>query len=229
MDRLGDIELEALRESLDGVEQKESTERLMVAIGYKQGVDIEALAEWYGIPVERIEEWFDEFESNPLPQVVDEVERFNRQRAPPFIPRIRSRVQYLNYEVLDDYGWDVDDEGLFEKAHDAGLDSEDYGGFVVNPGETILEAAENRGFTWPFACRGGACANCAVIVKEGEIAMPGDHILPQRAVEEDDVRLTCVGVPVTETVKLVYNAKHQPDLDELRLPPGPFLSRGRRR
>ncbi|HKJ58100.1 MAG TPA: ferredoxin Fer [Halobacteriales archaeon] len=228
MDRLSNVDVEELRRWFDEVEQKESTLRLMAAIGYKRGLDVDEIAEWYGISADDIDDWFDEFEAKPLPQMIDEVERFSRERAPPFIPRIRARVEYLNYEVLDDLGWDVEDEDLFDRAHDANLDSADFGGFVVNPGETILEAAENRGYSWPYACRGGACANCAVILKSGEIAMPGDHILPDDAVD-DGVRLTCVGVPLTEEVQIVYNAKHEPELDDLRLPPGPFLAgvRGR--
>ena len=33
-------------------------------------------------------------------------------------------VEYLNYEVLDDHGWNMDDEDLFDEAADAGLDED---------------------------------------------------------------------------------------------------------
>jgi ferredoxin len=132
-----------------------------------------------------------------------------------------SRVEYLNYEVLADFGWTVTDEDLFEKASDAGLDSRDYGRFMVEPNELLLEAAEERGFTWPFACRGGACANCAVKIVDGELSQPVDHILPSELVERD-IRLSCVGEPLTEELRIIYNVKHLPELEELRLPPGPF-------
>ncbi|MFW6449325.1 MAG: ferredoxin, partial [Halobacteriota archaeon] len=36
-------------------------------------------------------------------------------------------VEYLNYEVLEDLGWDIEDDDLFEKAADEDLDDEDYG------------------------------------------------------------------------------------------------------
>ena len=134
---------------------------------------------------------------------------------------VGTRVEYLNYEVLDDYGWDLGDEDLFEKASAAGLDPVDYGRFVVQPDEYLLEAAENRGFAWPFACRGGACANCAVAVCDGGLEMPSDHILPPR-MTESGIRLSCLGVPTTEELQVVYNVKHLPALDELRLPPDPF-------
>ncbi|MFC6726880.1 ferredoxin Fer, partial [Halobium palmae] len=131
------------------------------------------------------------------------------------------RVEYLNYEVLADRGWDLGDDDLFEKAGAADLDPRDYGKFLAHPNETLLEAAEERGFAWPFACRGGACANCAVAVVEGELGMPANHILPS-SMTDSGIRLSCVSAPVTEELKVIYNVKHLPSLDELRLPPQQF-------
>ncbi|MFC6962610.1 ferredoxin Fer [Halocatena marina] len=133
----------------------------------------------------------------------------------------QTRVEYLNYEVLDDYGWSLDDEDLFSNAASADLSPTDFGQFLVRPHESLLEAAENRGFTWPFACRGGACANCAVAVIAGEIAMPVNHVLPTEILDRG-IRLSCNAMPITEELKVVYNVKHLPYLDELRLPPRPF-------
>jgi ferredoxin len=128
-----------------------------------------------------------------------------------------ARVEYLNYEVIADRGWAIDDEGLFAAAADADLDTEDYGEFRVEPGETLLEAAENRGFAWPYACRGGACANCAVAVVEGEMTVPIDHVLSSEMTERG-IHLSCIGAPATAEMQVVYNVKHMPELDELRLP-----------
>jgi len=128
-----------------------------------------------------------------------------------------ARVEYLNYEVIADRGWSIDDEELFAAAADAGLDTEDYGEFLVEPGETLLEAAENRGFAWPYACRGGACANCAVAVVEGEMTVPIDHVLSSEMTERG-IHLSCIGAPATAEMQVVYNVKHMPELDELRLP-----------
>ena len=130
-------------------------------------------------------------------------------------------VEYLNYDVLEDHGWSLDDDDLFEKAAEAGLDPDDYGRFTVGTRESLLEAAEGEGFAWPYACRGGACANCAVAVTEGEMSMPVDHILPS-GMTDRGIRLSCVGAPITEEMRVVYNVKHLPYLDELRLPPRPF-------
>ncbi|MEF8856916.1 MAG: ferredoxin, partial [Haloplanus sp.] len=51
-------------------------------------------------------------------------------------------VEYLNYEVVDDHGWDLYADDLFEQAESEGLDAEDHGEIDVNEVEYILEAAE---------------------------------------------------------------------------------------
>ena len=117
-------------------------------------------------------------------------------------------VEYLNYEVVDDKGWEIDDPETFDKAADAGLDDEDYGELEVGEGEYILESAEAQGYDWPFSCRAGACANCAAIVVEGEINMDMQQILSDEEVEDKNVRLTCIGTAETDEVQIVYNAKH---------------------
>jgi ferredoxin len=133
----------------------------------------------------------------------------------------RSRVEYLDYAVIDDHDWALDDDDLFEKAAAADLDPTDHGEFLVEPSETLLQAAENRGFAWPYACRGGACANCAVAVVEGEMTMPIDHVLSTEMLDRG-IQLSCIGAPTTAELKIVYNVKQMPDLDDLILPPYRF-------
>ena len=127
-------------------------------------------------------------------------------------------VEYLDYEAVVDHGWDLEDEALFDRASEAGLDPTAYGRFLADRDELLLETAEDRGFRWPYSCRGGACANCAVKVIEGELSQPVDHILPEEH-REEGIRLSCVGKPLTDELKLVFNVKHRPDLEDLRLPP----------
>ncbi|MFB6171925.1 MAG: ferredoxin Fer, partial [Haloarculaceae archaeon] len=117
-------------------------------------------------------------------------------------------VEYLNYDVVQEQGWDLYADDLFEKAADADLSDEDYGTLEVNEGEYILESAEAQGYDWPFSCRAGACANCAAILREGEINMDMQQILSDEEVEEKNVRLTCIGSPAADEVKIVWNAKH---------------------
>jgi ferredoxin len=116
-------------------------------------------------------------------------------------------VRYLNYDVVRDRSWSFDD-GLFTKADESDLEVPDYGSIEVGPNEYVLEAAEAAGHDWPFSCRAGACANCAAIVFNGELQMEMQQILSQEEVEDKKVRLTCVSTPATDTVDIVYNAKH---------------------
>jgi len=136
-------------------------------------------------------------------------------------PRTGAHVEYLNYAVLDDHGWDLRDEDLFEKARSAGLDEIDYGEFRVQPRESLLEAAERRGYAWPFACRGGACVNCAVYLAEGSLTTRVDTVLPEDLADRG-FQLSCNGIPTTPELKVVYNVKDVPELEDLLLPPRPF-------
>lgn len=132
-----------------------------------------------------------------------------------------SRMEYLDYDVLADYGWEIDDDDLFEVASNADLGPGEYGRLLVDHDETLLEAAERCGFAWPYACRGGACANCAVLLREGEVEMANSHVLPEGMVEEG-IRLSCLCRPRSDELQVVYNVKHLPGLDELRLPSQQF-------
>lgn len=117
-------------------------------------------------------------------------------------------VEYLNYRAIRDQGWSIEDEDLFEKAAAADLDEEDHGTFEAGETRYILDAAEDAGYQWPFECRAASCANCAGIVKEGEVEMEMDLILTEEEVEERNIVLTCQSLARTDEVKLVYNAQH---------------------
>jgi len=132
-------------------------------------------------------------------------------------------VEYLDYEVLEANGWELTDDDLFEKAEAADLDVDRHGLLVVEDRETLLEAAERYGFSWPYACRGGACANCAVAVVEGDVEMPVSTVLTDE-MKEQGIRLSCIGQPVTDSLKVVFNIERLPGLAELRLPAEQFES-----
>lgn len=117
-------------------------------------------------------------------------------------------VEYLNFEVLDEHGWEIDDENLFERAAQADLDEADHGTLEVQGRRYVLDAAEDQGYEWPFECRAASCANCSGIVYEGELSMDMDLILTDEEVEERNLVLTCQAVPVSDEVKLIYNAMH---------------------
>lgn len=117
-------------------------------------------------------------------------------------------IEYLDYTVLDEYGWTLDDDDLFAKATAADLDEEAHGTFECGEHRYILDAAEDAGHSWPFECRAASCANCTAILVDGEVEMDMDLILTEEEVEEMNIVLSCQSLPKTETVKLVYNAMH---------------------
>lgn len=191
---------------------------LPVVIARHEGVDFAELASTSGLTTRTIEDWFASLEREPIDHAADIISRYSARQTRPLLSTTESRVHYLDFGAIQSNGWSIDDEDLFEKASDAGLDPELYGRVLIEPGQTILEAVEQRGMSWPYACRGGACANCAVIVLEGDIAMPGQTVLSDHQVRTVNARLTCVGVPVTDTVKLIKNVQRLDDFEELRLP-----------
>ncbi|MBX0295258.1 ferredoxin Fer [Haloarcula nitratireducens] len=130
------------------------------------------------------------------------------------------KVEFLDYEAMESRGWQLTDDDLFEKAADDELGGEAYGYFYVEENETLLEAAEDEGYAWPFACRGGACTNCAVAIVDGEMPSPASHILPKE-LHDRGIRLSCIAAPTTDA-KIVYNVKHLPAIRDLLLPASRF-------
>jgi CDP-4-dehydro-6-deoxyglucose reductase len=73
--------------------------------------------------------------------------------------------------------------------------------FQVEPGETILEAAQRQGISLPYGCDSGICGVCISRVIAGSITYPdGDPL----ALFEEDIRagkgLCCVGHPLGDLV-----------------------------
>lgn len=227
MASLSDLSLAELRQGLtdeDGI----ADTRVMTAIAHKQGVPKGELADWFDVSEETVDEWID--------RTVDEVEQSARvgrgaggdasAEPEPLDEQHDARVEYLDYEAVTDHGWAIEGDDLFEKAQAADLDDDAHGTLWVGGEESILDAAESEGLVWPYSCRGGACANCAAVCKEGEVHMPVNQVLPDDAIREQDVRLTCVGRPASTDLKLVVNAKHLGTLDDILLPPQQAPDRG---
>ncbi|AXR77416.1 Ferredoxin [Natrarchaeobaculum sulfurireducens] len=122
-------------------------------------------------------------------------------------------VEYLDYQVIDDRGWSLEDADLLERAADADLDADAHGTLEVSREEYVLDAAEAAGLDWPYYCRAGGCVNCTAVVLEGDLEMDVQRSLSNEEVEQRGFRLTCVATPASDSVTLVYGAKH---LDELR-------------
>ena len=127
--------------------------------------------------------------------------------------QVGATVEFLDYRAVEERGWSLEDDDLFEKAATADLPPETYGTMTVGKGTYLLEAAEAEGHDWPFFCRGGGCINCAAVLIDGELEMAVNRSLSEEEVEELNLRLTCVATPGSDEVKLVYNAK---EIDQLR-------------
>jgi ferredoxin len=121
-----------------------------------------------------------------------------------------SNVEYLNYRAIEQHGWNLDDEDLFEKAAETDLDRLDYGVMEVERGETLLRAAEDHGLKWPFQCRSATCAMCIGVLTHGEAEMDMNLFLEDDEIERKGMRLTCVCAPISDDVQIVFNAIRMP-------------------
>ena len=61
----------------------------------------------------------------------------------------------------------------------------------------VLMEAERQGYELPFACRMGACTQCAIKVKSGEFWQP-EAIGLSRNLREEGYGLMCVGFPLSD-------------------------------
>jgi len=69
MSRLDDITLEELYELKDQIDEGKPRERVLAAIGRKQGDQIETLADRHGVVTRTIQNWLNRFEDQPIEQV----------------------------------------------------------------------------------------------------------------------------------------------------------------
>ncbi|MDB2241581.1 ferredoxin Fer [Halorubrum ezzemoulense] len=191
---------------------------LVSTVARLEGVDIGAVAAESNLAPATVRDWFDDLGDEPVGEAADVVRRYAEGSVEPVRTGSPSTVYHLDRDALTEHGWSLDDEDLFEKAADADLDLPEYGRFLVEPGESILEAAERGGRSWPYACRGGACSNCAVVVVKGDVAMPGQSILSDEQIRGANARLSCVGVPITDEVKIVTGIGDTEAFADLRLP-----------
>jgi ferredoxin-NADP reductase/predicted pyridoxine 5'-phosphate oxidase superfamily flavin-nucleotide-binding protein len=71
------------------------------------------------------------------------------------------------------------------------------GSVVVEPGQTLLDAALAAGLPMPYSCTVGNCGDCMVKLRGGEVSMNGPNCLtPQQ--KADGYVLTCVGCPLSK-------------------------------
>ena len=66
MAKLENISIDDLREALEHVEDKKATQRLMLAILYKQGPSVPMIADWFDLRETLVYRWFNEMEEQSL-------------------------------------------------------------------------------------------------------------------------------------------------------------------
>lgn len=73
-------------------------------------------------------------------------------------------------------------------------------------GDSVLDVVLASGIDVPYACKAGVCCTCRAQVLEGEVRMDANYTLEQHEVDRGFV-LTCQAHPVTDTVRLSYDAR----------------------
>jgi ring-1,2-phenylacetyl-CoA epoxidase subunit PaaE len=72
-------------------------------------------------------------------------------------------------------------------------------------GSSILDAAIDAGVDAPFSCKGAVCCTCRAKIIEGEVKMDANFALTDAEVADGYI-LTCQSHPLTEVVKVDYDA-----------------------
>ncbi|GCF15976.1 hypothetical protein Harman_39110 [Haloarcula mannanilytica] len=81
MNHLDEISVEELQATLDNVDGKKPTQRLLAAIAYKNGVSQTELAEWYDVQRRTIYSWLKRLDTDEsLEQAVSDDKRTGRKR-----------------------------------------------------------------------------------------------------------------------------------------------------
>lgn len=70
--------------------------------------------------------------------------------------------------------------------------------FVVEEGESILDAALRQGFAFPYGCRNGACGSCKGKVLAGEVAYGTLPSALSEADEEQNIAVFCQAEPCSD-------------------------------
>ncbi len=73
-------------------------------------------------------------------------------------------------------------------------------------GDSVLDVVLASGIDVPYACKAGVCCACRAQVLEGEVRMDANYTLELHEVDRGFV-LTCQAHPVTDTVRLSYDAR----------------------
>lgn len=78
MNKLDDVDPDALRAALDDADDAKTAKRLMIALAYRDGAAVGTLSERYGIPKSTIYYWLDRFEERSIADAIEDEDRPGR-------------------------------------------------------------------------------------------------------------------------------------------------------
>jgi transposase len=78
MGKLEELDVDQLKAALDEVTSAKGAKRLMVALAYKDGVDVDVLSDRYSIPQSTIYYWLDRFEERGIEGALEDEQRPGR-------------------------------------------------------------------------------------------------------------------------------------------------------
>ncbi len=100
--------------------------------------------------------------------------------------------------VLDEAKPTEDAEGLMAREIKVKYDGEEFT-YIVEPHQSILEAALEQNIDLPYSCQAGMCTACLGKCTSGKVSMDEEDGLTQKEIEQGYV-LTCVAHPLTADV-----------------------------
>jgi len=76
--------------------------------------------------------------------------------------------------------------------------------FMVNPPETILQAAKKAGISLPYSCEVGRCGSCVADCIQGKVWLSYNEVLTEEELKKG-LTLTCTGHPVGGDISLIVH------------------------
>lgn len=106
MSKLEGVSTDRLRAALDDAEDAKAAKRLVVALAYKDGVDVDTIADRYGIPQSTIYYWLDRFDSRSVTDALRDEPRPGR--PPKLSAEQRAEVNGWLEGSPDEFGYDAE-------------------------------------------------------------------------------------------------------------------------
>jgi ring-1,2-phenylacetyl-CoA epoxidase subunit PaaE len=114
------------------------------------------------------------------------------------VPKERAHFEKFNAPMLNETMEEKDDNSLKPQTVKVIYDGEEHV-FLVEPHQSILEAALEKDIDLPYSCQAGMCTACLGLCKEGKVKMDEEDGLTEKEIAKGYV-LTCVSHPLTEGV-----------------------------